>query len=269
MLCRACADAIAPAGDLLSDHLLSQPASAADAWLVDGYGQAHPVSATGQRIGRRLDSDLAILHGSVSREHAELRRVSGGWQIRDLGSRNATRLDQRRVDGRAALADRAIVEIGVVKLLFVARPGALTRTTTAASTRSGAGGEFRAVLHGPTIDLCALGGVDGEVGGVLLYRATGDAAWSELGLPPLEYHLLRILCGAALADGAAPQRSRGAVLTRALARALPFKTRFPSDENVRQLVRRLRATLAQIGATDVVETVPGRGYFVGWPVAAT
>ena len=57
--------------------------------------------------------------------------------------------------------------------------------------------------------------------------------------------------------------------TKNLVRALPFQTRFANDENVRGVVRRLRLTLDEIGAEGVVETVPGRGYFIAWPVTVT
>jgi pSer/pThr/pTyr-binding forkhead associated (FHA) protein len=34
---------------------------------------------------------------SVSRQHAELRRAGGAWLLRDLGSRNGTRVNGMRV----------------------------------------------------------------------------------------------------------------------------------------------------------------------------
>ncbi len=268
MLCAACAAIVVPAAGLLSDHVVSSDARAAEAWLVDGYGAAHPVSGARLRIGRRQGSELVVLHESVSRDHAELSRAGDGWQVRDLGSKNATRVGDHRVVGRAALVDGAVLIVGEVGLLFIERPDALTgpRPATAATTRSAPAGTFRALLRGPTLELCALGSNEPDVGGALLYRPPGSATWTELSLPPLEYHLLRTLCDAALAAKDSPQRSRGAVVTRSLAKALPFQSRWPNDENVRQVVRRLRTTLGEIGADGVVETVPGRGYFLAWPV---
>ncbi len=269
VLCAGCAQAIAPAAELLSDHVSSIAGLAAAAWLIDGYGTPHPVSAQRQRIGRSQGSELVILHGSVSRAHAELSNGGDGWLVRDLGSRNATRVDDHRVVGRVALADGAILHVGEVALLFIDRPGALVGSSAQApaTTRSASAGGFRAVLRGAALELCALGTDDPEVGGALLHRPTGGATWTELSLPPLEYHLLRTLCTAALAAKDSPQRSRGAVVTRSLAKVLPFQTRYPNDENVRQVVRRLRTTLDEIGAAGVIETVPGRGYFVAWPVS--
>jgi FHA domain/Transcriptional regulatory protein, C terminal len=231
---------------------------------------AHPVAAARTRIGRRPGSELVVLHASVSRDHAVLARAGAGWQIRDLGSRNATRIDGRKAEGRATVADGAIVRIGDVGLVFVARAAALAVKSVIepAMTGSARNGTFRVVLRGPAVELCALGGTDETAGGALLHRAAGASVWTELNLAPLEFQLLRTLCARAL-EAAPSHRSGGAVLTKVLARALPFQSRFANDENVRQVVRRLRTTLEEIGATDVIETVPGRGYFVAWPVSAT
>lgn len=270
MLCAVCAALLTPADGLMPDHVtsLAAPPAGAEAWLVDGFGAVHAVVPR-TRIGRRAGSHLAVLHGSVSRDHAEIVKSGGAWQVRDLGSRNATRVDGRRVEGRAVLDDRAIVRLGDIGFLFVARAGAFAPAAAAeqATTFAARSGTFRVLLRGPGRELCALGSTDEGVGGALLYRVAGEPSWSELTLPPLEFHLLRALCARALDEHEAPQRSRGAVLAKTLARSLPFHTRFASDENVRQVVRRLRGTLEAIGAAGVIETVPGRGYFIGWPVS--
>ncbi|HIP71071.1 MAG TPA: FHA domain-containing protein [Anaerolineae bacterium] len=48
-------------------------------------------------IGRRSASDIALSDLSVSRRHAELRRVDGRWQVRDLGSSGGTLVDGRKL----------------------------------------------------------------------------------------------------------------------------------------------------------------------------
>lgn len=269
VLCATCAEVITPPPGLLSDHVVSTVARVADAWLIDGYGTAHPVAGARVRIGRRQGLELVVLHDSVSRDHAELARTGDGWQVRDLGSKNATRIDDRPIAGRVALADGAVLQVGGVGFHFVGRAATLAGPSPPipVTTRTAAAGGFRALLRGPDLELCVLGSEEPDVGGALLHRPTGGAAWTELSLPPLEYHLLRTLCGAALAAKDALHRSRGAVVTKALAKALPFQSRWPNDENVRQVVRRLRTTLVEVGADGLIETVPGRGYFLAWPVS--
>jgi hypothetical protein len=48
-------------------------------------------------IGRAPDCDCHLVEPSVSRRHAQLRRVDDTWLLRDLGSSNGTRLNGLRV----------------------------------------------------------------------------------------------------------------------------------------------------------------------------
>ena len=47
-------------------------------------------------LGRGSDNDIAIDSGSVSVKHAEMRRVGGGYVLRDLGSTNGLKLGDQR-----------------------------------------------------------------------------------------------------------------------------------------------------------------------------
>ena len=48
-------------------------------------------------IGRSSECDCMVTHPSISRRYAELRRAGEHWLLRDLGSRNGTRLNGMRV----------------------------------------------------------------------------------------------------------------------------------------------------------------------------
>ena len=48
-------------------------------------------------IGRSIDCDCVVTDPSVSRRHARLRRDGARWLLRDLGSRNGTRVNGMRV----------------------------------------------------------------------------------------------------------------------------------------------------------------------------
>jgi hypothetical protein len=50
------------------------------------------------RIGRDASCELALDDPLISRRHAEVRLEDGRWWVVDLGSRNGTRLDARRVE---------------------------------------------------------------------------------------------------------------------------------------------------------------------------
>jgi hypothetical protein len=59
---------------------------------------ALPADASGGlTIGRATDCDCVISEPTVSRHHAELRRDGERWLLRDLGSRNGTRVNGVRV----------------------------------------------------------------------------------------------------------------------------------------------------------------------------
>jgi FHA domain/DUF1707 SHOCT-like domain len=62
-------------------------------------------AGTSVTLGRSPHCDYVVGDMTVSARHAELRRTAGGWSLRDLGSRNGTRVngwlvkEQRLVDG--------------------------------------------------------------------------------------------------------------------------------------------------------------------------
>lgn len=70
-------------------------------------------------------ADIALIDGTVSRVHASLERVGGTWLVRDLGSRNGTRLNGDRLNGQSRLRDGEEIFIGRTRLVF--RDGAATR----------------------------------------------------------------------------------------------------------------------------------------------
>jgi predicted component of type VI protein secretion system len=266
-LCRPCAQAVAPCEGLIPDHVRSAIAMTdADAWLVDGFGAAHAV-AEKTTIGRSHEGGLVVLAASVSREHAELRKTDAGWQVRDLGSRNGTFVDGARCQGRVPLPARAVLKVGDVAMWFLADAVHEPVQAPAMETGSAGGGLVRFVLQHGTSELCAVGGGDAAAGGALLARAAGAEAWSERALPPLEFQLLRTLCAKAAEEAASPAAVRGCVATKQLARELPFQSKYANEENVRQVVRRLRGVLAEVGAEGVLAVMPGRGYYLACPVA--
>jgi pSer/pThr/pTyr-binding forkhead associated (FHA) protein len=67
-------------------------------------------------LGRSRASDVRFLEPSVSRRHAALQRVEGGWLLVDRASTHGTRVNGRRVD-RAILADGDEVALGRVRIV--------------------------------------------------------------------------------------------------------------------------------------------------------
>ena len=87
--------------------------------LVSPEGDRRFGLPTGKKLilGRETTSDLPILDVGVSRRHAELFATEHGLEIRDLGSRNGTYINGKRVtDAVASAGDR--VTFGGVVLIF-------------------------------------------------------------------------------------------------------------------------------------------------------
>ena len=69
-------------------------------------------------LGRHPDSYVFLDDVTVSRRHAAVRRIDGGYAIFDAGSLNGTYVDHERVD-TASLRDMQEVQVGRFVLTFV------------------------------------------------------------------------------------------------------------------------------------------------------
>ena len=229
--------------------------------MVDGFGGAHAVSAKG-RVGRNHGSELIVLASSVSREHAELERTGAGWVVRDLGSRNGTFVNGVRCQGDVALTGRAVVKIGDVALWFLPEVATEPASRPTMTTDGSKGGLIRFHLASGELELCVVVSSDEAAAGALLWRAHGAEGWSERPLAPLEFQLLRALCIRAHDEAGSPSAIRGCVPTKQLVNDLPFQSKYANQENVRQVVMRLRVVLTEVGVGGLLAVAPGRGYYL-------
>jgi pSer/pThr/pTyr-binding forkhead associated (FHA) protein len=72
-------------------------------------------------LGRGSENDIVIDCGSISVRHAVMERIKGGYQLRDLGSTNGTKLDGETCE-IVSLFDGAPVYIGDVSFGFTLTP---------------------------------------------------------------------------------------------------------------------------------------------------
>jgi pSer/pThr/pTyr-binding forkhead associated (FHA) protein len=90
-----------------------------DLYLVirreQAFERIHRIEAGETIIGRTPTSSLCLPDPLVSRRHAAILATTTGFLIRDLGSRNGTRLNSQTL-GEGVLAPRAVVEIGPFNL---------------------------------------------------------------------------------------------------------------------------------------------------------
>lgn len=73
-------------------------------------------------LGRESRVDVPVSSPEASRRHAEIRFESGGWHLRDLGSKNGTRVNGVPIEGARRLAAGDRISIGAFLVLFTEVP---------------------------------------------------------------------------------------------------------------------------------------------------
>jgi pSer/pThr/pTyr-binding forkhead associated (FHA) protein len=248
VLCTAHGVAIASPG-ITSEQIFSRVANATAA-LIDAWGVAHGI-VDGSKVGRDPRVEVAVLHASVSSEHAMLKSGDAGWQIVDNSSRNGTEVEGNRVT-EVALAGGNTIRLGDVKLYFW--PEALPKIEpprgsgrTAPTRRDELVFSAKVTTpRGHQLDLRQR--VDGGV--LRIAESSIELAAMEFGLLQLLVERRRNVTDAELAY----------VAWHEIADALSFRSVQADSENVRELVHRVRRKLASVAADDLIESKRGVGY---------
>jgi pSer/pThr/pTyr-binding forkhead associated (FHA) protein len=248
LLCTAHGVAIAAPG-ITSEQIFSR-VPAGPASLVDAWGCAHAV-ATGTRVGRDPRVELAVLHASVSSEHATLKCVDNVWSIVDNSSRNGTEVDDQRT-AEAIVTNGSQIRFGDVRFYFwaaslprIEAPRGSGRTSP--TRRDELVFSAKVVTpRGHQLDLRQR--VDGGV--LRIGEAAIELAAMEFGLLQLLVERRRVVSDVELAY----------VAWHEIADALAFKSVQADSENVRELVHRVRRKLGGVQADDLIESKRGVGY---------
>ncbi len=69
-------------------------------------------------VGRSSDNQIVVHDERVSRQHAAVEPLSGGWQVRDLGSRNGTQLNDITLDQPHELNEGETIGVGGCRITF-------------------------------------------------------------------------------------------------------------------------------------------------------
>jgi serine/threonine protein kinase len=85
---------------------------------ITGFTADIVLAAPSVTIGRLDSNAVQIDHPTISKRHARLWFEDGRYRFEDVGSRNGSSVNGRRVTGRVALADGDVVAMGEVVCRF-------------------------------------------------------------------------------------------------------------------------------------------------------
>ena len=243
-LCTTHKRVLSTCADLTPEQIRSRRPDHPAMGLVDAFGVTHAVPSVA-RVGRDPDAcDLAILHASISSNHAMLSIADGVITIVDHDSLNGTWVEGARITRQTVETSGAHVRFGAVSFILcpdaldpagAAPMGRLTVPRGSKSSRIGF------AVNGVRWELSVMG--DGAT-------ITGPAG--ELALSLMEGRLLALLLSRSQEPDFLPSAD--------LVGEIGFGARAADGDNVRELVRRLRRKVESFGLGDLIESRRNAGY---------
>jgi pSer/pThr/pTyr-binding forkhead associated (FHA) protein len=272
VLCEECRDELSSPIKIMPEQIQLHGARPTMAALIDIWGRPHRLDPR-TLIGRQVDGQgLAILEPSVSRHHAHLTLDNDEWTVRDLGSANGTFLDDKLIAAPAALHEGDRVRFGHIAFYFVedvARlpPPRLGRTMTATIRPI----ERNAVRDAPSFPLEPIAQEDHTDVGLpvmsfKMHEPTGggggliEVDGKQVQLTTTQFELMALMIKRMAAEAHQPELVRGFVRSSELIADLSWDTHEPSENHVKQLVRRVRRTLMKSEIGDLIESRHRFGY---------
>lgn len=273
VLCEECRDELSSPIRISQEQILGRVQVPTSAALLDLWGRPHQLDAK-SRIGRQIEErGVAVLEPSVSRSHAELRFDGTQWLVKDLGSANGTFLEDKLIETEIPIAAGGRIRFGHIAFYFVEDIKALpppktsrTTTTTIRPATLAANGstvlaptqdddfveertdvglpEMRFRLHEPT----------GGGGGLI------EVDGKQVQLTTTQFELMALMIKRMAAEAHQPELVRGFVRSSELIADLSWDTREPSENHVKQLVRRVRRALVKSEIGDLIESRHRFGY---------
>jgi pSer/pThr/pTyr-binding forkhead associated (FHA) protein len=272
VLCEECRDELASPIKIMPEQIQLHGARPTTAALIDIWGRPHRLDPR-TLIGRQVDGQgLAILEPSVSRHHAHLTLDNDQWTVRDLGSANGTFLGDKLTSMPVAVHEGNRVRFGHIAFYFVddvARlpPPRLGRTMTATirpTDRSTVRDASRFPLEPLTDEDSTDVGL--PVMSFKMHEPTGggggliEVDGKQVQLTTTQFELMSLIIRRMAGEHHQPELVRGFVRSSELIADLSWDTREPSENHVKQLVRRVRRALIKSEIGDLIESRHRFGY---------
>jgi pSer/pThr/pTyr-binding forkhead associated (FHA) protein len=274
VLCEECREELSSPLHVTPEQIQVRSVRPTNAALIDLWGRPQPLEAR-TLIGRQIESPgIAVLEPSVSRHHSHLTFDNGIWTLRDLGSANGTFHEDRLVDAPVTVKRGDRVRFGHIAFYLIDDISQLptarnTRTVTTTirppmrasvteqeardaaaefsedEERTNVGlPEMRFRLHEPT----------GGGGGLI------EADGKQVQLTTTQFELMALMIKRMASERHQPELVRGFVRSSELIADLSWDTREPSENHVKQLVRRVRRALVKADIGDLIESRHRFGY---------
>jgi len=269
VLCEECRDELSSPIKIMPEQIQLHGARPTMAALIDIWGRPHRLDPR-TLIGRQVDGQgLAILEPSVSRHHAHLTLDNDEWTVRDLGSANGTFQDDKLIANPVEVHEGDRVRFGHIAFYFVedvARlpPPRLGRTMTATIRPT----DRSATLQSFPIEQPGDEGTDVglPVMSFKMHEPTGggggliEVDGKQVQLTTTQFELMALMIKRMAGELHQPELVRGFVRSSELIADLSWDTREPSENHVKQLVRRVRRALIKSEIGDLIESRHRFGY---------
>jgi hypothetical protein len=278
-LCEECRDELSSPIRITPEQIQLHGAHPTGAALIDLWGRPHALDPR-TLIGRQVEANgLAVLDPSVSRHHAHLTLDAHAWMLRDLGSANGTYLNDQPIDAPVHVKTGDRVRFGHIAFYMLEdvtrlpTPKAIARTFTTTmrppppealpppppppvrvepepavefddETTDVGLPELDFRMHEPT----------GGGGGVI------EVGGKQVQLTATQFELMALMIRRMAAESHQPELVRGFVRSSELIADLSWDTREPTENHVKQLVRRVRRALMKAEIGDLIESRHRFGY---------
>jgi len=273
VLCEECRDELSSPIKIMPEQIQLHGARPTMAALIDIWGRPHRLDPR-TLIGRQVDGQgLAILEPSVSRHHAHLTLDNDEWTVRDLGSANGTFQDDKLIAAPVAVHEGERLKFGHIAFYFVgdvARlpPPRLGRTMTATIRPTHHAAADAATT---TFPIDRIGDEDRTDVGLpvmsfKMHEPTGggggliEVDGKQVQLTTTQFELMALMIKRMAGELHQPELVRGFVRSSELIADLSWDTREPSENHVKQLVRRVRRALIKSEIGDLIESRHRFGY---------
>jgi FHA domain len=280
VLCEECRDELSSPIRISPEQIQLRIQRATDAALIDLWGRVHRLEAR-TLVGRQIENQgLAILEPSVSRHHAHLTFDNGVWTVRDLGSANGTFHADQLIEGPVVVQNADRVRFGHIAFYIVSDIATLpapkiTRTVTTTIRPPHLAQLAPAPPPAPVAPITRPNEFDAEeentnVGlpemSFKLHEPTGgggglvEVDGKQVQLTTTQFELMALMIKRMASEAHQPELVRGFVRSSELIADLSWDTREPSENHVKQLVRRVRRALVKSEVGDLIESRHRFGY---------